>query len=165
MKSFKEIIYGLEYSPCFLFLCGAIPLSAAYISQYFYEMHPCHLCIYQRYPFALLMIFGVLAMFIKNGKFRLSMIFLGILTLLTNSGIAFFHYGVEQDWWSLGDCSADLDTSSIEALKASLFNAPVVRCDEVQFSLFGISMAGWNVIYCFFAAVFFLNYFKSEKTL
>ena len=29
---------------------------------------------------------------------------------------------------------------------AVLEKAPVVRCDEVAWSLFGISMAGWNAI-------------------
>jgi disulfide bond formation protein DsbB len=27
-----------------------------------------------------------------------------------------------------------------------IVNAPLVRCDQVQWSLFGISMAGWNAI-------------------
>ncbi len=165
MKTAKEIIYNLSYSPYFLFLCGAVPLAAAYISQYFYELHPCPLCMYQRYPFALLMVLGFLAMFIKNRKFRLSAIFLGILTLLVNCGIGFFHVGVEQKWWSSGDCSADLDMTSIESLKASLFNAPIVRCDEIQFQFLNISMAGWNVIYCFCAAIFFLRYFNDKYFL
>lgn len=112
------------------------------------------------------MVIAFLAMLIKNRKFKLSVIFLGILALLTNSGIGFYHFGVEQQWWSFGDCTADLDMSSVEALKASLFNAPTVRCDEVQFQFLNISMAGWNVIFCFFAAIFFLNFFKEEhKTL
>jgi len=27
-----------------------------------------------------------------------------------------------------------------------IFNAPLIRCDEVQWSFLGISMAGWNAI-------------------
>ena len=27
-----------------------------------------------------------------------------------------------------------------------IVSAPLVRCDQVQWSLFGISMAGWNAI-------------------
>jgi disulfide bond formation protein DsbB len=32
-------------------------------------------------------------------------------------------------------------------LKKQLLNQPVVRCDEVAWSLFGISMAGYNFLY------------------
>ena len=35
----------------------------------------------------------------------------------------------------------------MNALRAQIMNAPIVRCDEVAFSLFGISMAGWNLLY------------------
>jgi disulfide bond formation protein DsbB len=70
----------------------------------------------------------------------LSLIFLG------STAIAVTHVGVELSWWRWGGCSSTLDTSSIEALQLALLNAPVVRCDEVPWSLFGISMAGYNVL-------------------
>ncbi len=156
----KQVIYNVNYAPYFLFLAGFIPLSLALISQHFFGMQPCPLCIYQRYPFIVVIFFSVLALFIKNRKLRLSVVFISILAFLINTGISFYHFGVEQDWWDFGDCTANLDASSIEALRASIFNAPNVRCDEVQFELFGLSMAGWNIFYSFFSAIFFLHYFN-----
>ena len=35
----------------------------------------------------------------------------------------------------------------------SIMNAPMVRCDEIQWSWLGISMAGWNAILSFAAAL------------
>ncbi len=165
MKPVNEIIYDLKISPYLVFLCGFVPLSAALIAQYVFELHPCPLCIYQRYPFEALIFLSVLSMFIKFRKFRLSVIFLSILAMLINTGISFYHFGVENKWWEFGDCASTLDTSSIEALKASLFSAPNVRCDEVQFRFIGLSMAGWNVIYCFFTAIFFLNFFSPKHLI
>ena len=35
---------------------------------------------------------------------------------------------------------------TVEELRAALLQQPVVRCDEIAWSLFGISMAGWNFL-------------------
>jgi disulfide bond formation protein DsbB len=40
-------------------------------------------------------------------------------------------------------CRAGMST---EAMLDSLMNAPLVRCDEIPWSLLGISMAGWNAL-------------------
>ncbi len=52
-------------------------------------------------------------------------------------------------WLGPQHCSggvSGLATMSTQDLMAALEKAPVVRCDEVAWSLFGISMAGWNAI-------------------
>ena len=54
-----------------------------------------------------------------------------------------FHAGVEYGWWEgLTTCTASGGLSFDE-----LVNVPLVRCDEVQWSLAGISMAGFNAIF------------------
>ena len=70
------------------------------------------------------------------------------LTLLTGAAIAAFHVGVEQHWWQgTAECGAvDGAADSLEALRAQILTAPTVRCDEVPWSLFGISMAGYNFL-------------------
>ena len=39
---------------------------------------------------------------------------------------------------------------------ADIMNAPLIRCDQVQWELVGISMAGWNAILSFLAALVIL---------
>src|SRR5207237_10719321 len=71
------------------------------------------------------------------------------LGFLAGAGIAAFHVGVEQHWWAgTAECGASgpLAGGSAADLRAKLLAQPVVRCDEVAWSLFGISMAGFNVI-------------------
>lgn len=149
-----------------VFLSGFFPLASALISQYGFGLHPCELCIYQRIPFVVLMIFGISIFFVRNNNVVTNtLIILSIFALLANSVIAFYHIGVEQNWWSFGDCSGQFDTSSFEAFKNSVLNAPNVRCDEVQFSFLGISMAGWNFIYCLVVAIFFaFTYMIKEES-
>ena len=67
---------------------------------------------------------------------------------MIGAGIAVFHVGVEQQWWpGTAECGGiDGANLSLEQLKAQILAAPVVRCDEVAWSLFGISMAGYNIL-------------------
>ena len=56
--------------------------------------------------------------------------------------IGVYHAGVEAGvFQGLTTCTAT-GAMSLE----DLMNVPLVRCDQVQWSLFGISMAGWNAI-------------------
>ena len=60
----------------------------------------------------------------------------------TSGAIGVFHAGVEAGWWEgLTRCAAG-GAMSLDDLLA----APIVRCDQVQWELLGISMAGWNAI-------------------
>ena len=84
---------------------------------------------------------------------------------MTSAAIAGFHAGVE---WKLWDgpsgCSASLGNSGDMALLVDqLLATPVVRCDEVPWSLFGISMAGWNTILSLDIAGFALMSWLSNR--
>ncbi len=67
---------------------------------------------------------------------------------LAGAGIAAYHVGVEQGWWQgAASCSGpNLNTMTIDELREHLLQAPIVRCDEVAWSLFGVSMAGYNIL-------------------
>jgi len=86
------------------------------------------------------------------------------LSYFINAGIAFYHVGVESHWWKFGDCSGNFDLSNFENFKNSVMNAPNVRCDDVQFRFLGISMAGWNIFYCLFFAIYITNNSLLKKT-
>jgi disulfide bond formation protein DsbB len=66
---------------------------------------------------------------------------------MVGAGIAVFHVGVEQHWWAgTAACGSTLSATSVEALRAQILAAPVVRCDQPAWSLLGISMAGYNAL-------------------
>ena len=71
-----------------------------------------------------------------------------IIAALSSVSIAGYHAGVEwQLWAGPGGCTAVLNTGTDAAdLVDSLLATPVVRCDDVPWSLFGLSMAGWNML-------------------
>lgn len=133
----------------FFGICAAV-IAAVFISQYGFGMPPCELCLYQRVPFYI----GLVASFlliVTASKPRLAYVFLGILALCFISGtaLATFHMGVEYKWWPYNSgCTASIfgKGSSTADLLAALKSAPVVKCDERQEFLFGMTMAFYNVL-------------------
>ena len=67
------------------------------------------------------------------------------LALLVTCGYGVYHVGVEQGWFASA-CAAPTTGGSLEDIKAQIMDAPLTRCDEVPWSLIGVSLAGWNAI-------------------
>lgn len=124
---------------------SAALLLGAWGFQYLGGMAPCKMCIWQRYPHGAAVILGLLFFaFPRVGILPL----LGALAAATTAGLGFFHAGVEKGWWEgPSSCtSGDISGLSTDDLFNQIMNAPLVRCDEVPWELFGISMAGWNFL-------------------
>ena len=138
-------------------------LLGAYGSQIFGGLHPCVLCLYQRIPYAFVIALGLVIFILeargRGGLTRWAMILAGA-AFLAGGGIAIFQVGVEQQWWQgTESCVGASGANTLAELKAQIMVSPVTRCDEIPWSLFGISMAGYNVVaslalssFSFFAA-------------
>jgi disulfide bond formation protein DsbB len=142
--------------PLLILIAALAPLAVALASQYWGGLQPCILCIYQRYPYGVAAALGLIGLGLTRhpGQLRLVAALAGIV-FLVDAGIAFYHVGVEQHWWQgTAECGADLGSGlSIEELQKQILSTPVVRCDQVAWSLFGISMAGYNFIYAAFCGI------------
>lgn len=126
-------------------LALAIPaalLAGAYISQYGFGLFPCEMCWWQRWPhFAAIPLAG-LAFFTPPGRMWVA---LAALAIMVSGAIGGFHAGVEYGWWQgITGCTshAPVGGDPLEAVLAS----PLIRCDVAPWSLFGISLAGWNFL-------------------
>ncbi len=146
-------------------LVSVIALTTAFIAQYIFALEPCILCIYERYPYGVLIILMIIAL-LKNNLTPILTIIAG-LTALFNAGLSFFHVGVEQKWWAGTDsCGTKMPEigATIDEIRAMIMNAPTARCDEIPFELFGISMAGYNGLLCLGLALYLFMRFKMDKT-
>ena len=139
----------------FIAAMAALSLAAAFVGQYIFDLQPCKLCIYQRYPFALAALFGVAAAVSIRYTARGGTWLIGGagLALLGNSALALYHSGIERDWWQGPQgCSsaALLEADTVEDAMARIESAPVVPCDEIPWAdpVLGLSMANWNVALC-----------------
>ncbi len=119
-------------------------LLGAFAFQHIGGMAPCKLCIWQRYPHAIAVALGAVAFFAPLGIVAV----LGALAALGTAGVGAYHVGVEQGWWEgPSTCSsAPVGSLSTDDLMEQIMSAPLVRCDEIPWEMFGISMAGWNML-------------------
>ena len=123
-------------------------------SQYIGGLHPCEMCLWQRWPLDAAIVCALFAFgFQKPGAVRL-MVLLAALGILASGLIGAFHAGVEYGWWQgLTQCSR---VASGPDLMAQIMKTPLIRCDQPQWSLFGISLAGFNALISTSAALFIL---------
>jgi disulfide bond formation protein DsbB len=116
-------------------------LAIAFILQYGFGFEPCNLCIWERWPWLVVILAslgGVLA-----GRPQLGLA-VAVLALLFNAGLSTFHVGVEQGLFALPEsCAAAGQATSLEQLKAQLAAAPP-RCDQLSIAWLGLSLAAWN---------------------
>jgi disulfide bond formation protein DsbB len=147
----------LRLTAAMVALASIFALGFAYTAQYGFDMQPCILCLYQRWPYRIAIGIGVFAFIMARHSEKLTrrILWLAPLAFIVDAGIAFFQVGVEQKWWhGFTGCSApDLSKLSGAELYAAIQSAPVVSCDVIQFELFGISMAGYNGLFALGLAV------------
>ena len=117
-------------------------LLGAFAFQYIGNMAPCKLCIWQRWPHAVAVVAGLIALNMR-GTFWMVV---GMIGALTTSAIGFYHTGVERQWWQGPTSCTSSGTGGISAedLLEQIMAAPLVRCDEVPWEMFTLSMATWN---------------------
>jgi disulfide bond formation protein DsbB len=131
-------------------------LAFAYIGQYGFGLEPCILCLYERVPYALAAGVALLAAVLPlNLSARALLVGLCGVIFLGGAGLAFYHVGVEEHWWAaITGCGGQPATNfTVEDLQASLQRPAVKSCDEVDWRLFGISLAGYNVIVSLLLAI------------
>ena len=128
----------------------ALLLGGAYVSQYGFDLYPCEMSWWQRYPHFAAVALALLA-FVAPPK-RL-WIGLAALAILASGLIGAFHAGVEYGWWQgVTGCTNPIDSSGGDAL-AAIMDAPLIRCDVAQWTLAGISLAGFNALISVISAI------------
>jgi disulfide bond formation protein DsbB len=102
----------------FVLIASSLVLGAALMSQYWGGLAPCELCLLQRWPWSAAIAF------------------------------AFYHVGVEQHWFAgPSACTASATGAmTLDEMKRQILGTAPVLCDRVQWALFGVSMAGWNLV-------------------
>jgi disulfide bond formation protein DsbB len=120
-------------------------MAGALGSQYLGHLVPCELCMWQRYPHYGAIVAAALAILLRRTPLSLPLTMLAGLLILISGGLGAFHAGVEYKWWpGPQHCTVTVQAGA-DFLKR-LLAAPVVRCDEPQWTLFGISLAGFNFL-------------------
>jgi len=124
-------------------------LAGAFGSEYLGGLYPCEMCWWQRYAHMAALVPGALAFTAPAETTRSrALILLAALAIAISGAIGVYHAGVEAKiFQGFTTCTAlaTSDGSTADLLK-QIMNAPIIRCDQVQWSFLGVSMAGWNAI-------------------
>ena len=134
-------------------------LIAAYTIEYGLGHKPCKLCIYQRVPyfFSILLVLNILL----TKRYVKPSLLLLVLISLCGSVLAFYHFGIEQGFFSesLVCINEDLSkTLSKEELLQQL-KQNSISCKEVNFRILGLSLAAINTIFSFVLSAIFIRLF------
>jgi disulfide bond formation protein DsbB len=140
-------------------IIGLATIGGFFFFQYALGYPPCPLCLDQRMAFyAAVPLAALLWLGTGHGAQR-KVLFLGFLVIaalmLWNTGLSVFHAGVEWKFWpGPADCSGPINNfGSAGNMLKQLQSIRIVRCDEAAWRLFGVSLAGYDVLVSLFLAL------------
>jgi len=150
----------------FILAIISLTITSALLIQYWLGHEPCKLCIYERIPYFLSILLLIKILLFK--KYEKITLFILFLIFTAGAVLAFYHFGIEQGFFSesfvckAGDLTGTL---SKEQLLEQLNKYSIISCKEVSFRVLGLSLATINTILSIMLSVIFLklylNYAKN----
>jgi len=149
-------------------LLSVIAIGSALIAEYYYNLEPCKMCLKQREPYYALI--AVLIIFLIFRWQKKIWFFLGV-QIITIYGLFYsiWHVGIENKILpGPSSCSGGLDISNDTSnLKEQILSKAVVNCEEIIWSMFGLSAATINSLLLFLIfiinAIYLWNNYGSKK--
>ncbi len=152
-----SVLSGLSFSERVLALSlavSALLLALAHLSERLLGLTPCILCLDQREAhWAALGVAAAGLIAARAFRSRLgaaAAVGAAALVYAVSAGLAFYHTGVEYEFWpgpALCAGGGAVGPVSIDDLGAALDGAvDAPACNDVQWSLLGVSMAGYNLL-------------------
>ena len=144
-----------------LLVFTSLVLVSAFIIEYRLGHEPCKLCLYERIPYFLSMLLIIKMLFIKKYE-RVTLLIL-FLVFISSTALAFYHFGIEQGFFSeslvcaTGDLSKTL--SKAELLQQLKQNS--ISCKDVNFRILGLSLAAINTVFSLILSVIFMRMFMN----
>ena len=135
-----------------------------FILQYEYEILPCKICIWQRWPHIFNIFIALII--ISSSSIPNYIMVLGLINMFLAFILALYHYGLEQNLWdNVFSCSGEIkfnDLSTEEILK-NLNNTPIKTCEIEAWNFLNLSLTGWNMILTIFISLIWLLLIYYQK--
>ncbi len=127
---------------------AAAILATVYTAEYAFGLLPCALCYGQRVPYFAIVLIGALSLMpAVDARTRRVVLFHLVGLLVLAAGLGVFHAGVEYHWWQGPiTCTGRAGAVSMDDMMSALGQRGGPMCDEPAFTLFGISLAGFNAL-------------------
>lgn len=143
-----------------------ILLSVAYVAEYFFGFKPCELCLLQRYPYMMVIVFWIIsALLPQTHRMQWWLLTLSAAALMIDAAIALYHTGVE---WRIftgpAACTEQYAAGrTLHEIRESLMGKQAVSCDEPALVFLGLSMAAWNALAAAALSVFSIIQLYARK--
>jgi len=138
-------------------LVPAALLAGAWGSQLIGGLYPCEMCHWQRWPHYAALVVAA-ASFLPALRPSRTPVFIAALLIFVSGAIGVFHAGVEYHWWAgFTQCSVSARGGSSADILKDIMATPLIRCDAAQWTLLGVSLAGYNAIISIGASLGILN--------
>jgi disulfide bond formation protein DsbB len=150
---------SLKLAKALALLVPAALLAGAYGFQYIGGLYPCEMCWWQRYAHMAAIVLALVALLGSRafGDRGRTMVRLAALAIFVSGAIGVYHAGVEAGIFEgVTQCTAVATGATADELLKAIMASPLVRCDQIQWSLWGVSMAGWNAILSLTSALLIL---------
>ena len=142
------IIKNKYFLNLFFLFFSVTALIIVYYLEFFQNIQPCKLCIYQRIPYFIIILLAISYLLLKNQSLKKITFIFYILIFFFSLIMAIHHLGVEKNLWnSVTSCDAEIKNfTNNKDLKEFLLNKDFISCNQVTFQFLGLSLAGYNVI-------------------
>ena len=141
----------------------SLVLVSAFVIEHQLGHKPCKLCLYERVPYFLSMLLIIKMLFAKKYE-RVTLLIL-FLVFISSAALAFYHFGIEQGFFSESLACATEDLSKalskeelLEQLKQNR-----ISCKDVSFRILGFSLAAINTIFSLVLSVIFIMLFLNYE--
>jgi len=136
---------------------------SALIIQHWLGHEPCKLCLYERIPYYLSILLIIKIIFIKKYE-KITLLILSLI-FVGSSTLAFYHFGIEQGFFTESLVCATEDLSKIlskEQLMEQL-KQNSISCKDVSFRILGLSLAAINIIFSLVLSALFIKKFLNYE--
>jgi len=145
------MIYFIRYWSVTIFILSIIAISTALIAEFIFNFLPCKMCVQQRYPYYFIIIIFIFFYFFDN-KINLWFNILTELAIVYGLFYSIWHVGIEQQFiQGPTNCSGGVNkASTVEGLKEEILNQTIVNCNEISWTMLGLSAATVNTVFLIF---------------
>lgn len=138
---------GLRIARWIALLLPLALVGGAHLTEWF-GLVPCEMCWWQRWPHYAAILVAAAAFLVRRRPAQLLFVLLAGVLIAVSGGIGVFHAGVEYKWWEgITACTAQVHGGNPMDMLNDALRRPLIRCDVPQWTLFGISLAGFNAIF------------------
>ena len=149
-------------------LFSVVAIASALIAEYYFDLQPCAMCLKQREPYYVIISGFIIVMILK---WQDKIWFYVGVQIVSIYGLFYslWHVGIENKILAgPSSCSGGLNISTnTSSLKEQIISKAVINCEEVAWSIFGLSAATMNSLLLFLIfiinAIYIANIYGSKK--